>query len=363
MLKKYAELLVDYSLYLKKGETLYINTTAVAFPLLKEIYRLATRRQAHVEYNIDFDGKNEIFYEEAQEELLAMTPVFHKKALSEFDAYLYIRAPYSMPSKGSENLEKKKIRSEAMKSVSKIYFDRMTEGTLKRSLCQYPTEVNAQIAGMSLEEYQNFVFNACKLDEANPKAAWESLSREQQHIVDFLNQKSHIRYKNQHSNIEFSVAGRTWINSDGKTNMPSGEVFSSPVENTVNGHIRFDYPSIYMGQEVQGVELEVKDGQVVKWSADKGQDLLDKIMEIEGARYFGEVAIGTNYNIQQPTKNILFDEKIGGSIHMALGQSYGQTGGKNNSAIHWDMICDMKAGGEIYADDELIYRDGKFLIK
>ena len=214
---------------------------------------------------------------------------------------------------------------------------------------------------MSLEEYEQFIFNACKLYEDDPKAAWLKVRERQQAVVDYLNKAEHVQYKNGKTDISFSVAGRTWINSDGRTNMPSGEVFSGPVEDSVNGTVYFNYPSIFMGTEVRGITLEVENGKVKKWSAEQGEEVLDKVFEIDGARFFGEVAIGTNYSIQQPTKNILFDEKIGGTIHMAVGQSYKQTGGKNMSAIHWDMITDMKNGGEIFVDGELAYKDGKFL--
>lgn len=361
MLKKYAKLLVDYSLYLKKGETLYISTTTLAEPLVKEVYREAVAKGAHVYVNFDFESKNKLFFEEANNEQLEYLDPFHKMAMEKMDAYLFIRAPYTLMSQGIDP-DKRKQRSEAIKSINQTYFQRTANGSMKRSLCQYPTEANAKVAGMTLGEYQEFVYEACRLYEEDPQASWEQVSKDQQHIVDFLNSKKHIRYVNDRTDIEFSVDGRTWINSDGKTNMPSGEVFSSPVENSVNGTIHFDFPSIYMGEAVEGITLNVKDGEVVSWEAEKGKELLDKIMTIEGARYFGEVAIGTNYKIQRSTKNILFDEKIGGSIHMALGQSYGQTGGKNQSSIHWDMICNMKNNGAIYADGEKIYENGVFLI-
>jgi aminopeptidase len=170
-----------------------------------------------------------------------------------------------------------------------------------------------------------------------------------------------IQYKNQHTDIRFSVKGRIWINSDGRANMPSGEVFTGPVEDSVSGVVYFDYPSVFSGHDVQGITLTVEDGQIVTWDAETGKEILDQVFAIEGARYFGEVAIGTNYKIQRATKNILFDEKIGGSIHMAVGQSYLQSGGKNQSTIHWDMIADMRNGGEILADGKVIYRNGNFL--
>jgi aminopeptidase len=214
---------------------------------------------------------------------------------------------------------------------------------------------------MSLEEYQHFIYKACNLYEDDPTQAWLNRRKDQQKIVDLLNQKDKVQYKGEGIDITFSTKERVWINSDGQTNMPSGEVYTCPVEDSVNGVVHFSLPAIYMGHEVEGVTLWVKDGYVQKWEAKRGQQFMDQLLQTPGARRFGEAAIGTNYNIDQFTKNILFDEKIGGTIHMALGQSYLQTGGKNQSAIHWDMIGDMMNGGQIFADDELIYENGKFI--
>jgi aminopeptidase len=171
-----------------------------------------------------------------------------------------------------------------------------------------------------------------------------------------------VHYLGEGVDIKFSTKGRKWINSDGQTNMPSGEVYTSPVEDSVNGTIHFTFPVIYSGHEIEGITLWVKDGQVEKWEAKRGKQMLDNVFQLPGARYFGEAAIGTNYNIDRFTKNILFDEKIGGTVHMAIGQSYLQTGGKNQSPIHWDLIANMKNGGQIYADGEKIYENGLFLI-
>jgi len=360
MLTKYAQLITNYSLDLKAGERLYIRTTTVAEPLVREIFREATKLGCHVMVDMEFRSKTKIFMDNASDEQLSYVDPLKKMAMETCDAYLYIRAPFNLRADKNIDKEKRKKRAAAGKVLNKIYFDRMAEGTMKRSLCQFPTQANAQEAGMSLEEYEHFVYDACKLYEDDPVAAWLEVRKSQQRIVDFLNQKSEMRYVNKHSDISFSVEGRTWINSDGMNNMPSGEVFSAPVEDSVNGHITFDYPSIYMSQEAAGIRLEVENGKVVKWSADRGQELLDQVFAIPGANYFGEVAIGTNYNIQTATKNILFDEKIGGSVHMAVGQSYGQCGGKNESSIHWDMISDMRDGGQIFADGEMIYENGKF---
>lgn len=360
---KYAQLLTQYSLDLQEGEKLYVKSTTLAEPLVREVYREALKLGAHVEYSLDFDGFSSIFYNHASKQQLEYTNILSKEAMENFDAYLYIRAPYNL--REQQNIDQKKIeiKRQAMKSLNKVYFERTGSGDLKRSLCQFPTHANAQEAGMSLEEYSEFIFNACKLNTDNPKKAWEALGQKQQNIVDHLNTCTRIRYVTEGTDIQFSTKGRTWINSDGKANMPSGEVFTAPVEDSVEGHVRFSYPAIYMGHEVEGVELEVVQGEIKSWSAEKGEEFLDKIFKIPGSRRFGEAAIGTNYDVQKITKNILFDEKIGGSIHMAIGQSYKQCGGQNESSIHWDMITDMKESGQIYADDQLIYEKGKFVVK
>lgn len=361
ILNKYAQLLVHYCVDIKAGDRLYVSSTTLAEPLIREIYRVALEAGAHVEVDLSFREKGRIFLTEANEEQLAYLPTLHKKAMEEFEAYIYIRAPFNLKEDQNVDGDKARFRSEAMKPISKSYFERTATRALKRNLCQYPTQASAQEAGMSLEEYQNFVFGACKLFEDDPTAAWLNVRADQQKIVDVLNASEQIHYKGNGVDIQFSCKERTWINSDGQTNMPSGEVYTSPVESSVNGTIHFSLPSIYRGNEVEEVTLWVKDGYVEKWEAKRGKDFLDQIFQIPGARRFGEAAIGTNYNIDRMTKNILFDEKMGGTVHMALGQSYLQAGGKNQSSIHWDMITDMTDGGEIFADGEKIYENGNFL--
>ncbi len=361
MLAKYAKLLVHYCVELKEGERLFVSTTTLAEPLVREIWREALKVGAIVEVDLSFREKGRILYEEANERQLQHVPPLYKLAMEEFDAYLNIMAPFNLREDQNVDKAKTSIRREAMKEVSKIYFERTATRSLKRNLCQYPTLANAQEAGMSLEEYEKFVFDACRLFEDDPAAAWLGVRKSQQRIVDLLNKREKVRYRGEGLDITFSTKGRIWMNSDGQTNMPSGEVYTSPVEDSVNGVIHFTYPVVYAGHEVEGITLWVKDGEVEKWEAKRGKDLLDNIFQLPGARRFGEAAIGTNYKIDRFTKNILFDEKIGGTVHMAIGQSYLQTGGKNQSSIHWDMIADMKDGGEIFADGEKIYEGGQFL--
>lgn len=358
---KYAHLLTHYCIELKEKERCYIQGTYLAEPLLLEIYKAVLDLGAHPVLDIDIRDTDRLLLERAKPHQLAFVDPLRKEAMENFETYLNVRSAFDL--KSLEDVDKDKLsqRQEANKGVMKAYFERTASGEMRRSLCQYPTEAAAQEAGMSLKEYEDFVYSACRLDEDDPVAAWLEVRKEQQRFVDHLNKSSTIHYQSNDVDITFSCQGRTWINSDGKANMPSGEVFTGPVEDSVNGRIKFTYPAIIMGNEVESVELEVKDGRVESWSATRGQDLLDHIFTLDGARYFGEVAVGTNYRVQRFTKNMLFDEKIGGTIHMAIGQSYIQTGGTNQSPVHIDMIADMNSG-RITADGELIYENGKFLI-
>jgi aminopeptidase len=334
----------------------------LAEPLVREVYRAALRAGAAlVETDLSFRERNRIFFQEASDVQLCHASPFQRLAFSEFEAYLHIRAPFNLKEDANTEGSKIKKRGEAMQDINKLYAERTADGRMRRSLCQFPTLAAAQEADMSLEEYEEFVFRACKLFEPEPKAAWLAVRAAQQVWVDYLNRCETVRYVADGTDITFSTKGRTWINSDGRANMPSGEIYTSPVEDSVNGVVHFSYPCIHGGQAVEGVTLWVKDGYIEKWSAQRGGDYLNKIFQIDGTRRFGEAAIGANYSIDKMTKNILFDEKIGGTIHMAIGQSYLQAGGKNQSSVHWDMITDMTQGGEIYADGAVIYRNGQFI--
>lgn len=363
VLQKYAALLTHYCLRVAPGDKVFISTTTLAEPLVREVYREALAAGAAlVECDLSFRERERIFLENASSDALKTPPPLHQMAMETFDCYLAIRAPFNLREMQNVPAEQAKIRQEAMKPVSKAYFERTADRRLRRNLCQFPTDASAQEAGMSLSEYENFVYGACKLFEPDPMKAWLEVRKNQQRIVDHLDDCSKIRYVTEGTDISFKTTGRKWMNSDGQTNMPSGEVYTSPVEDSVNGTIHFSYPGLYQGHEVEGVSLWVKDGYIEKWEARRGQDFLNRIFQVPGTRRFGEAAIGTNYDINRMTKNILFDEKVGGTMHMAIGQSYLQCGGKNESSVHWDMITDMTRSGEVWADGEQIYKNGKFLI-
>ncbi len=360
--EKYAKLLTEYCLGVGKGDRVYISSTYLAEPLLQELIKEISSAGGHAVMNVGIQDQEMIKMDNSTIEQLSFVNPLVQNVFEEFECYLALRAPFNLRDTNSVDPEKRKAAQAAMRPSMEKYFARTASGDMRRSLCQFPTQASAQEAGMSLKEYEKFVFQSCYLFEDDPIKAWQSVHDYQQVIVDHLNGKKDVHYKGPNIDIRFKTEGRTWINSDGKSNMPSGEVFTAPIEDSVNGHVKFSYPSIYNGKSVEGVELEVKDGEVTNYKADKGMDLLDTIFSIPGARRFGEAAVGTNMNIQKMTNNILFDEKIGGTIHMAIGQSYGQCGGKNKSSVHWDMITDMKDGGEIFVDGEKVYQNGKFII-
>jgi aminopeptidase len=360
--EKYAKLLVHHSLELKKDDKLLIMSSYLAEELLKEVFREALWTGAYPELQIGLNGTDKIFYDFAGEEQLKYVSPTIRYAFENYEAILAVRAPFNL--KELENIDptRKKTVSMGRADINKTMMRRAAEGTLNWNLCVFPTDAAAQECGMSRSEYEEFVYSACFLNEDDPIAKWQEFEREQQRVVNYLTGKTNIRYVGRDIDISFSTKGRKWISEAGKKNMPCGEVFTSPVEDSVNGKVRFSYPGFYLGQEIEDITLEVKDGVVIKWDAKKGKALLDKIMEIAGANRFGEAAAGTNTGIKKFTKNMLFDEKLAGTIHMALGQSILETGGKNESAIHWDMLADMNNGGEIYADGVLIYKNSRFII-
>ncbi len=362
--EKYAKVLVDYSVKVQKGELTIIRTDSyLSQPLVKEIYKQVLLKGAYPVVRMGVEGLNEVYIKNATDEQLEyidpMTEIEYEKAKN----LISIGAPLNL--KNMARLDSKKLakRSSVMKHLSEKMLKRAADGELKWVIADFPTNALAQEAKMSLEEYTEFLIKSCYLHEEDPVSKWIEIGEKQEKIADYLNKKSKIRIVGDKTDITFNVAGRIWKSCAGECNFPDGEVYTSPVEDSANGQIYFDFPQLYRGNEAQKVLLTLKDGKVVDAKAEKGEDFLNNMLDMdEGSRFVGEIAIGTNDMIQDVTGNILFDEKIGGSIHMAVGASYPDTGGKNVSGLHWDLIKNMKNGGQIFADDELIYENGKFLI-
>lgn len=361
--EKFAQVLVQYCLELEKNDLFMITATPIAEPLVVEVYREALRAGAHPFVRLGLPGLGEIFYKGAKKHQLEFVSPITKFEMEKIDKRLSIRASANTKALTGVDPSKQAASSRAHRPILDRFMERSATGELKWCGTQFPCQASAQDAEMSLDEYEDFVLRACLLHRKDPVAAWRGVHRRQARICRFLNNVKKLRIVAKDTDVRMSVEGRKWINSDGKHNMPSGEVFTGPIEDSVEGRIAFSFPACTSGREVHDVRLTFEKGKVVKAAASKGEDFLLKQLDVdEGARFVGEVAIGTNYAIQRFTKNTLFDEKIGGTIHMAVGASYPDSGGLNKSSIHWDMVNDMRDGGKIYADGKIIYKDGEFVL-
>lgn len=360
--RKLAQVLIHYSLHLKAGEKFLIGGPDIATPLIQEVYREAVRIGAYVTTQIDLDGLREIYMRESSKEQLQHISELDKYMNEYFDAQLYILGERN--TKALSNIDPKRMamQSIAYAPLSKRFMERAAKNELRWCLTLFPTQAYAMDAGMSLTDYEDFVFSAGLLDMDDPAAAWSNIRDEQQHIADYLDKQNEIHIVAPNTDITYRVSGRKWISCAGDANFPDGEVFTGPIEDSVNGTVCFSYPAVYNGNEVEDVRLTFRNGKVVEATAARGLPFLNAMLDMDaGSRYLGEVAFGLNYNVKRFTKEILFDEKIGGTMHMALGESYPETGGVNESGLHWDMVCDLHEG-KVYADGQLCYEHGKFII-
>lgn len=363
MLNKFARLITEYCTSVKSRDEVLINSTHEAYPLVRELWVEVVRRGGYPRWSISDEILNEIFYKHSTEELLRYYSRIDEYITENIDVRISILSSTHSKYLVSVDPERLKLRAQATRKLSEIFMRRDSEGTLRWVVTAYPTRAMAQEAGMSPLEYEEFVFKSLKLYEEDPVSAWVKQASTQQKIADALSKVSELRIVSQDTDLLLRVDGRFWINDDGKNNMPGGEVFTGPHEDSVEGVIRFDFPAVWRGVEVKNIKLVFSKGEVIESSAELGSEFLKKMLETdEGARRVGEVAFGLNYDITRHTKEILFDEKIGGTIHLALGASYIKTGGTNKSSIHWDLIKDMRKG-RVYADGELIYENGRFLME
>ena len=361
---KYAEVLVDYSVDVKKGDTVQIRaTSAEAKELVKAVYKRVLEKGAHPIVRTSIVDLTDTFIKYASDDQLDYVDPITKMEYEIIDKFISIGAPLNTKSMARADLNKLSRRGKATKQLSEILMSRSAKGEASWVIGDFPTNALAQEAKMSLDEYTEFLINSCYLNCEDPVAKLKELDVKQSKWAEYLNRVKQIRITGEKTDITFKVEGRRWISCSGKNNYPDGEVFTSPVEDGINGEIYFDFPQNYRGNEAYGVHLWIENGLIVKAEAEKGEEFLQAMLDMdEGSKGIGEIAIGTNDEIQEVTGNILFDEKIGGSIHMAVGASYPETGGKNVSGLHWDLIKNMKNGGKIYADDILIYENGKMLL-
>ena len=355
-LKKLARVLVDYSVEAGVGEQIVVAGGALAEPLIKAVYTRVLQTGAIPIPQVALPGLQELFFEHAQEIHYKKTPPITHSVYEGADAVISIMSPHNTRALSGVDPDKQRALGKRDKALQDLILSKD-----RWALTLFPTQALAQESEMGLDAYEDFVFEAMGLDEDDPVRFWREKAEEQDRLVERLEQAREVRIVGPETDLTLSIAGRKFINGDGKHNMPCGEVFTGPVEDSANGSVYFGVPVAVAGREVSGVRLRFEGGRVVEASAEKGEAYLHSMLEAdEGARYLGELGIGTNYGIVRATKNILFDEKLGGTVHLAVGRSYEETGGKNDSSVHWDLICDLREGGELYVDGEVLQRDGKF---
>jgi len=360
--KRFAKVLVDYSARIKPGDRVLIEASTAAAPLVRALYVCILEAGGHPQVLLDFPDQMEIFFNKAEDAQLDFVPPFMKLAYETFESRIRIHSQTNPRALGDVDPAKMGRRQKAISTILETQMRRGATGELKWVTTLFPTEGYAVEGGMSLHAYEDFVYRACHVTEADPVAYWKKVKAEQEKMIQKIQGHNLVTLHGPNVDLSLSVKGRTFMNSCGTHNMPDGEIYTGPVEDSVNGWVKFTYPAIYNGVAVEGIELTFSKGRVEKAKATKNEKyLLEMLASDAGSRYLGEFAIGTNFEINKFTGNILFDEKIGGSFHMALGAGYPETGSKNKSVIHWDMICDMREDAEIAVDGDVIYRNGQFV--
>ncbi len=360
--QKLAQVLVHYSLDLREGEEFSLSTTPLAEELSLAVYEEAIKAGAQVLVQNQLPGFEEIFFKLGSDAQIQYISPVQSLVIEKFNAMLVIEAEQNTRELTNVDPARLALRRKARASLFRRMLERMGSGELKWCATVYPTHAGAQEAEMSLREYQDFVYSAGMLDLPDPVAAWREEDARQQRLIAWLAGKDQMLIQGKDVDLRLALGGRAFMGASGKENFPDGEIYTSPVEESANGWIRFAYPCIYDGREVVDVELWFEDGKIVKEKAAKGQEFLTALLDTDpGSRYLGELGIGTNYQIPRFTKNMLFDEKLGGTIHLAVGGGFPEVGGKNESGVHWDMLCDM-AQSEMRLDGVLFYKDGKFVI-
>lgn len=360
---KLAQILVNYSTEVRPGDWVLVAGEVEGLPLISETVKHVLRAGGHPTIELRSDDLEELKLREGTIEQIEWLSPIDEAMADKLDVRIVIRAASNTRALMNLGAEKQQARSRRRGKILRPFMQRTAEGTHRWATTNYPTPAFAQDADMSLREYEDFVYAATYADQPDPVKCWKEIHDMQQKLIDWLAGKDRVEVWGPNIDLSLSIRDRIWINSDGKRNMPSGEIFTGPIEESVNGWVKFTYPAVNAGNEVEGVEFRFENGRVADASAQKNEEyLLSQLNLDEGARYLGEFAVGTNYQIQKFTKSILYDEKIGGTVHMAVGAGYPETGSQNKSIIHWDFICDMRQESEILVDGELFYRNGEFQI-
>lgn len=362
-IEQLAELLVRYSTGIRHGDKVLIQGSSYASTLITAVYRSVLRAGGLPFLALSLPGLEEILLRDASDEQLVFLPPPLLLAIETYDVSITVLGQENTRALSRIDPQRIARYRQARKPVMDIFMHRAAEGALRWVVTLFPTNAYAQDAEMSLEEFEDFVYRACIPTSEDPVTYWQGFSLWQETLCRWLQGKKQVRVSAPGTDLTLSIEHRRFVSCDGRHNMPDGEIFTGPVEESVEGHVSFTYPAIYEGREVSGIQLTFQNGKVIEARADKNEDFLRHLLTIDdGASYVGEFAIGTNQGITTFTREILFDEKIGGTFHLALGAGYPETGSINRSAIHWDMIGDLRKGGEIWVDGEIIYQDGHFIL-
>ena len=362
-LARLGELIVGYSIGLKPDQIIRIDSPSVATPLAEELYRAALRAGGYPYANVELESLQEILVAEGSGDQLDFVSPVAETEVDRVDAIVTIWAERNTRAFTGADPARHQRLIAASRQLTNRRWERISAGELSWTGVLFPTAAHAQDAGMSLDDYERFVYRACHVDgDGDPVAHWQATQEELSRRAGQLAHTHELRIVGPDTDLRIVVDGRRWEAADGRYNMPDGEVYSSPVETKTEGEIRFTFPALFQGREVEDIRLRFEGGSVVRSEARRGGDFLDALLSMDdGSRRLGEVAFGLNYEIDRFTNNTLFDEKIGGTMHVALGSAFKELGGQNESGLHWDLVCDLRAEGEVYADGELVWRAGQFL--
>ena len=362
-IEKLADILVDYSTQIKKGDLVSIRGSYIAEPLLLALYRRCLERDAHPFLRASLPRSEPIFYRYAKEHQLEFIWETDKWLVDNLTASFTVISDMNTRQLSRIPTEKQTTVARSRQPMMERYFERAARKELRWNVTLFPTEALAMEAEMSLDEYEDLYYEACFVENDDPVGEWKKMAKKHQQMIEWVKGRSEVHIEGEGTDLYLDVTDRTFLPADGKENFPDGEIFTGPHEDKTEGHVTFSFPAIHGGQAVEGVRLEFEKGRVVNATAKRNEEFLVKTLDTDpGARVLGELGIGTNFGIKDFTGETLLDEKIGGTIHLAVGASYPESGGVNQSAVHWDMVCDLRKGGRVTVDGDALMEDGRLLV-